>query len=101
MSDYPSSDDLRFIKEFDLLKNHPDLLLECLKNIWHWGEPYFSLKGKRILRLELHTGGWSGNEEIIAALEKNFIFWTMYWKKHEVGGHYYFRIKPIKKGKKK
>jgi hypothetical protein len=42
-------------------------------------------------KLELHTGGWSGNEEIISVLQ-NSMFWVMYWQKSERGGHYYFEL---------
>lgn len=39
--------------------------------------------------LELHTGGWSENEEIVQEIEKSF-FSTLYYVKWERGGHYYF-----------
>lgn len=44
-----------------------------------------------ILNLELHTGGWSGNEDIIQALQNNKLFWVN-WEMSRVGGHYYFKI---------
>ena len=44
--------------------------------------------------LELHTGGWSGNEEIVEAITGNFMICHMLgyymWRR---GGHYYFRFR--------
>ena len=47
---------------------------------------------KNVLVLEYHTFGWSGNEEIISLLEKVSygILWNLFWRKEEIGGHYYF-----------
>ena len=42
--------------------------------------------------LELHTGGWSGNESILYALKRNRIFKAIFFYKHITGGHYWFRI---------
>jgi len=37
-----------------------------------------------------HTGGWSGNEDIIAALRESWLFsWLL--ERYDRGGHYYFR----------
>ena len=94
MSEYPTDEELKQVSEFDPIKDNIDEFLSFLESIWwipDWG---FKLKGKRIKYLELHTGGWSGNEDIIYELKKTF-FW-MWWRMTKVGGHYYFRIKPIK-----
>jgi len=39
---------------------------------------------------ELHTGGWSGNEEIIRAMQDNRVWWGMFWESSRRGGHYEF-----------
>jgi hypothetical protein len=62
-------------------------LIEYLQEIWHWDD-YVVWKDNI---LELHTGGWSGNEEIVQVLEETF-FWYFYWQKSERGGHYYFEV---------
>lgn len=36
------------------------------------------------------TAGWSGNEDIIAALMKNRLFWGLYLEEYRRGGHYVF-----------
>jgi len=74
-------------------------LIEHLRKIWNY-ENYFVTKwgrdtlfgNRQVLIVEMHTGGWSGNEGIIEALEKNKSFWFMWWFKSERGGHYYFEV---------
>lgn len=91
MDGHPTRADLDQIK---VLSGHfqspnltPDIprLIEKLKEIWHWSD-YIKHEGNR---LELHIGGWSGNEEIIAALQSS-MFWVRCWRKSERGGHFYF-----------
>lgn len=89
---YPTEKELKFIEEWS---GHmlPEFL-DYIETHWHWPRWGFKKHGKRIIRLELHTGGWSGNEEIIAALRKSWrgMFWFIFWRKSIRGGHYYFRI---------
>jgi hypothetical protein len=85
--DYPSDADLDFIKNYSLKKLGPIPLIDHIAGLWHW-QDYFKWEyGK----LELHTGGWSGNEDIIEALMPTE-FWLFYWIKSERGGHFYFEI---------
>lgn len=60
-----------------------DRLIELLQEIWYY-EDHIVKKGRC---LELHTGGWSGNEEIVGILQD-----SMYWRKSERGGHYCFDL---------
>lgn len=97
MSEYPST------AEFDQLKKlandvaHPKATIDYLMSIWHFGDWGYKLKrGRDILhkacwKFELHTGGWSGNEELIETLGKTF-FWFIFWQKSIRGGHYWFEI---------
>ena len=63
-------------------------LVELLKEIWYMPDWGIHRSGRRF---ELHTGGWSGNEEIIGVLEES-LFWHMYWWRSERGGHYYLEL---------
>ena len=46
---------------------------------------------RRGLRLQLHTGGWSGNEELVQWLQGTY-YWAVAWQKSERGGHYWFHM---------
>ena len=101
MSDYPTDEDLKFIKDFDIVKTHPNKMVDHLEAIWwtpSWGFKKVEMPDKSI-ELELHTGGWSGNEEIIGTL-MDTMFWDVYWEKSLKGGHYYFKVYKLKKEKK-
>jgi len=95
MTEYPTEEELKTIREWDMVGIAAlDMLrfLDYIKDLWWMPDWGFHLKGKRVLRLELHTGGWSGNEDIIEALQSNFMFWAMYWQQSRRGGHYKFRM---------
>lgn len=58
----------------------------------YWNQNYgtFDIEGKNgILTLELTTGGWSENEEIIDILS-NTMFWVLWWQENKRGGYYKF-----------
>ncbi len=61
-----------------------------------WSYPDHAVHDKAKATLYLSTGGWSGNESIITALEKNLVFWGMCWFKSQRGGHYWFRLRGYK-----
>ena len=90
MHDYPTEEQLQFIREYDLRQGSSGLI-EHLQEIWHWQDYIKVIHGLGKCALELHTGGWSGNEDIIKALQST-LYWLMYWHKSERGGHYYFEI---------
>ncbi len=37
------------------------------------------------------TGGWSGCSEIISAMQRNYLFWALYWESSHRGGKYIFQ----------
>ena len=96
---YPTNSELLIIRKWDILQYDIPGLIEYINCVWwapDWG---FKLsKGRdrlfhrRCIKLQLHTGGWSGNEDVIVALQQNFLFWSMFWRKHTAGGHYWFEI---------
>jgi len=72
---YPTEKELETIRSWDLAKQPVIDLLEHIRQCWNWadgpGWHGYYLTGKRVLRLELHTGGWAGNEAVIDALQES------------------------------
>ena len=95
MDDYPTDEQLKEIECWP----HKDFigLAEFVVSIWNYGHPWATLKGKKVKTLRLATGGWSGNENIIDALGKNLLFWSVCWQKSSKGGAYVFKIKSLTK----
>ena len=63
-------------------------LIEYVLSIWTYGKDALIWDGKL---LEIHTLGWSGNEEILPRL-KNTTLWLLKFRAQEAGGHYYFNV---------
>lgn len=93
---YPTDEVLKTIEEYNLALLPVDDLITLIRELWKFaddtGEGAFVFRGGKTRRLELHTLGWSGNEEVISALQLNNRFWMRYWQRSERGGHYYFEI---------
>jgi hypothetical protein len=83
---YPTKSQIQYIIQYDINYNPVCELLDYIESLWHWTEYFKRTKHT----LSLCTGGWSGNEDIIAALQDNFLFWTMYWDSTHSGGEYKF-----------
>jgi hypothetical protein len=90
---YPTARELTRIRKWDAVKDAVGLV-GYVQELWYWVDWGFFFDPDTGV-LELHTGGWSGNESIIRALQRNLIFWTLYWQKSERGGHYRFDVKAL------
>jgi len=91
---YPTEKEILTIKNWNVVEGDVMELVEYVRTKWWqrgWG---FTLEDDK---LELHTGGWSGNEEIIGALQSNTMFWMFYWEQSKRGGHYYFDLTRYRK----
>lgn len=95
---YPTEEWLEFLKTYKPDKSLPLLTFvnEVLPNGWYFADFGFVLhrkyKGKQ--KLELHTGGWSGNEEVISAIKSNIWLtcFQMQYVMWRTGGHHYFEL---------
>ena len=64
-------------------------LLEFVESVWCW-DNYISHEGNT---WALHTGGWSGNEDLIGAMAENTVWWLMHWVSSERGGKFVFEVR--------
>ena len=70
-------------------------LFAFMKSLWKYPEAFdMETDEKGVTTYAVSTIGWSGNESLIAALEKNTMAWTLSWKSSTRGGHYVFELKP-------
>ena len=80
------------IKEYDVVKEGSESMLKLIER--HWCSDYGTIKIKN-RNLELHTGGYSDNEDVINSLHANYFFWALCWEKSVRGGHYYFKFAKV------
>lgn len=85
-SGYPTEETLVLIKTWP----HEDFLalMEFVQEAWRYPE-YIERDGDFFY---LATGGWSGNESLIGALQENFTFWAFCWEQSHRGGKFVFKI---------
>lgn len=85
--DYPSDDDLKRLREWDAADADGWFAFaKEVGNYWPDDQYWDEVDG----RYYISTGGWSGNEDIIAAMRENFVLWHMWWESLRRGGHYSF-----------
>lgn len=102
---YPTERSLTIIRKWQIIgdsNTNVHALLDYVQELWSYPERFYWYKKPYIehyangnikyRKLYLSTGGWSGNESIIGSLQRNVMFWIMYWYKSERGGHYWFII---------
>ena len=73
---------------------------DFIKSVWwmpDWGwhehdaeDEFFA--GRYVHRINISTAGWSGNESLIHAMQKNNILWITTWVQSRRGGHYIFEF---------
>jgi len=95
---YPTEE---FLTSIEIWRDRPYTdLLDWIKPYWrysdfgYWTQQEEINQHKRLVTAyRLSTGGWSGNESIIRALQDNHIFWSICWVSSHRGGHYVFEVR--------
>ena len=93
--DYPTDETLQAIEEWDTIKD--------ISGFYEFIKPIFASYGRLTERkadkneirdiagvYEVATGGWSGCESAIYAMQKNRMFWMTKWRLSQRGGYYEF-----------
>lgn len=93
MNDYPHESDLEKIRNW----HHSDFIgmIDFIETIYpHYG--FIKRTGKKIQRVIFVTGGWSGCEDIIRAMEDNKDLFSMVcWEASFRGGKHIYRVRNI------
>lgn len=95
---YPTEYALKRIQEWDVLEHNKFVsLMDFVKSIWQYPE-HISEENKVYT---LVTNGWSGNEDIIDAMQQNMMLNILYWCSSERGGkHVYAPMSNYEEGEK-
>ena len=96
---YPAEQALERIEYWPY--NDPKGWFEFIFSIWHFGawgckekdEPHEWKENTMVHRYYISTGGWSGNEDIIRAMQQNHVLWSDTWVQSRRGGHYILEMK--------
>jgi hypothetical protein len=92
---YPTDEALKRITEWSW--HDIQAMLDFVQSLWWCRDLLWAIDGDI---LSASTGGWSGNESLVAAMQKNIGFWHMCWESSRRGGHYTFDLSRIMKAAK-
>jgi hypothetical protein len=87
---YPEESELKQIAEWPW-QDIPGLLAFVRPR---WSYPNFWCTDGAVLKVS--TGGWSGNEDLMRAMQQNRAFWSLCWMSSRRGGHYEFDLSRVK-----
>lgn len=93
MNDYPTEEQLQKIREWD---DYRDLigLIDYIEDIYPtYG--FIKRTGKRVQRVVFVTGGWSGCEDIISAMDRS-VGLMMAWESSHRGGKHIYKVRNLK-----
>lgn len=93
---YPTEEELNQIRDWSI--EDFSGMMRFIKELWaytDWGWHESNeadwLRKERVNRVyRISTAGWSGNEDIISAMQENTMVWFLNWWQSRRGGHYVF-----------
>ena len=93
---YPTEETLQAIREWPANVLHD--LFAFIGEAWQYQDYWHRGLASGLATGEYHfsTGGWSGNEDLIGALQGNAAVWALCWYSSRRGGHYTFLL-PVKR----
>jgi hypothetical protein len=83
---YPEESELEKIRNWKDFNDGFIGFLEYVRSLWTYHEFVKTNNGSYIFI----TGGWSGNEELIRAMQSNHTFWLFCWQSSNRGGKHVF-----------
>lgn len=83
---YPDKRELKKIRKWKANDYHG--LMAFVHDRWNYAEVSWKQTGDVYY---ISTVGWSGNEDLIGAMNENYAWWALYWFSVERGGHYVFK----------
>lgn len=96
--EYPDEEYLELLRKWDTTDGTWASFMAEVRELWwqeSWGWSQFQ-DTNGVEHYLISTGGWSGNESLIEAMQSNVMFWLMCWRQSNRGGHYHFVIAPSK-----
>ena len=95
---YPTDESCESIAKAEV-KSYADCeaLLQVVQAAWTYPDRFGNHTAvdclqRPIREWSVSTGGWSGNESLVFALQQNAFFWALCWHQSTRGGHYLFHI---------
>lgn len=103
---YPTANELNDITAWTHSFSGEDMASEAMQfferiasEMWNysewgveWKDDEHDFTHEPVRKLYISTAGWSGNEEVIQAIQSNWQL-MMYWEQSRRGGHYIFEFK--------
>ena len=97
---YPTKRELEPIKIWDITEQGLDGFVELIRAAWNHNYGRFTITSepdeldpeKQVKFLILATGGWSGNESVMEAIDDNKWFNFYCWEESRRGGYYKFKL---------
>jgi len=87
---YPTDETIETVRAWsDLSFEGQVALLDYVRDAWNTDIGAVRIDAEIYVFI---TGGWSGNEELIYALDDNTMFWMLCWYKSRRGGYYEFIV---------
>jgi len=104
---YPTDETLDAISEWDF--NDFPALMEFVEAAWSdygWFCNHDEIDGPKLVGIQdrdeddghwwqCATGGWSGNESLVAALDANTMFAALCWQASIRGGYHEWHVRPL------